>query len=162
MIVVGAVEAVDALVMEEWARWRLKLRTLVADFGEDEMLAATVLILSDLAGEVGEQGLVCAVQQLLLRVLLLLDESLDEPLVLELSFRSLLKAPLLEIGGLEGSANGACARRVSGAAYSYASVGFIFFPRWKVLRVPTSAKAMRFELSIRILEGRMAEWAAPR
>lgn len=117
---VGEVEAVEALVMEECVRWRLKLRVPVGDLGEGEMLAAMVVMLSERVGggEVGEPGLVCAVHQLLFLVLLLLDDSVEEPLVLELSLRSLLNAPLLEIGGLEASAKGACASRVSGAAYS--------------------------------------------
>ena len=125
------------------------------------MLAAIVVMLSDRLIVLGEAGLVGAVYQLLLLDVLPLEDP-EEPLVLELSLRSLLKAPRLEIGGLEVREKGACASLVSGAAYWYASVLFTFLPRWNVRRLPTSANAMRLEWSIRMLDGRMAVWAAPR
>ena len=92
------------------------------------MLAAIVVMLSDRLIGFGEAGLVGAVHQLLLLEVLPLEDP-EEPLVLELSLRSLLKAPRLEIGGLEVRENGAWARRDSGAAYSYASVLFSVLPR---------------------------------
>ena len=135
---------------------------LVGDLGEEgEMLAAIVLMLSVRLIVLGEAGLVGAVYQLLLLEVLPLEDP-EEPLVLELSLRSLLKAPRLETGGLEAREKGACASLVSGAAYWYASVLFTFLPRWNVRRLPTSANAMRLEWSIRMLDGRIAVWAAPR
>ena len=130
MIVVGT-EVVDSwptLVREGCEMWRLKFRKPVGDFGEGMMFDAIVEMLSQRNSGCGEPGVVGAVHQLLCLEVLALEELDDEPLVLVLNCRILLNALVLDIGGLEASESGACASRVSGAAYSYASDGFAFLP----------------------------------
>ena len=73
-------------------------------------------MLSDLAVEGGVIGLVATVHTLLFLVLLLFDDPDEEPLVLVLNLRSLLKAPMLESGGLDARVKGTCESWDSGAA----------------------------------------------
>ncbi|KAI7254469.1 hypothetical protein KC335_g14416 [Hortaea werneckii] len=104
--------------------WREKLRKLLLErvgSGLDEKAAEIVVVKlfeRPLAMERGEvAGLVGAVwHKLLLRVLLPVEGSVEEPLVLELIFRSLLKAEMLLTGGLEGTTIGAFDTCDSGAA----------------------------------------------
>ena len=105
--VVGELGASEALLIEEWVRWRLKFRNELNDLLVGDRVVVIVVILFDLA-VVGEVvGLVAIVHMLLLRVLLPFEDAEDEPLVLVLIFRSLLKAPVLEIGGLDARLRGA-------------------------------------------------------
>lgn len=70
------------------------------------MVVAIVVMLLDRSAEEGVIGVVATVHRLLLRILLPADELPDELLVLELSFLILLKAPILETGGLEANIEG--------------------------------------------------------
>lgn len=109
MTVVGEGGTVDAQVDdEELLIWRLKFRKAPKDFWGGVIVLVIVGMLSDLAVEGGVVGQVVIVHILLLLVLLSLEDADDEPLVLELSFLSLLKAPILEMGGLDASNRGIC------------------------------------------------------
>ena len=98
---VGVDGASEPVEKELRARCRLKFLKLPDALRTGDIVDVTVVKLSDLEAESGVPGVVVTVQTLLLRVLLPADEASEELLPLELSFRSLLKAPLLEIGGLD-------------------------------------------------------------
>ena len=77
----------------------------VGDFGDLE--EKMVVMLLDLPADGGVRGVVVMVHTLLLRVLLPVDDEVEELLVLELIFLSLLNAPMLLMGGLEATTMGA-------------------------------------------------------
>ena len=108
MMVVGEGGTSEALVDDELLRWRLKFLNAPEALLVGDSVVVIAVMLSDLAVEGGVVGVVAIVHKLLLRVLSAFEDADEEPLVLELIFRSLLKAPILEMGGLEASKNGTC------------------------------------------------------
>jgi hypothetical protein len=86
------------------------------DLGGDILVASELVTLFVLVGDSGVSGLLGAVHMLLVRVLSPFVEVPEELEVLELSFRNLLKAPILDIGGLDAVETGFWARWDSGAA----------------------------------------------
>jgi hypothetical protein len=102
---------------DECGRWRLKFRKLFNDFGGDDKVVVIVLMLLTRPGDCGVRGVVGTVHMLFVRVLLPLEDPPEELLVLELNLRILLKALMLDIGGLDGITSGCCcASGDSGAA----------------------------------------------
>ena len=82
-----------------------------------EMVVVIVVMLFDLPGDCGVIGLeLVATVDMLLLLVLPPEDPVDELLPLELIFRNLLKAPILETGGLEASDRCACEGWDSGAA----------------------------------------------
>lgn len=72
--------------------------------GVDELMVRCRLKLRKLLEDCGGIGLVATVEMVLLLVLLIVDRfELEDPLLSEDIFRSLLKAPVLLVGGLVAS-----------------------------------------------------------
>ena len=110
MMVVGEGGMLDAQMDDdERVKRRLKFRKVPEDLPGGEIVVVIVAMLVDLAVEGGVVGVVAIVHRLLLLVLPPFEDADDEPLVLELIFLSLPKAPMLDIGGLEAIVNGSWA-----------------------------------------------------